>query len=706
LFCALSVESKEVEDIVTVPDFSEESQRVSKELMQDAYILSLIQKMILEQKISLVHGDRGIDPDGIEYVGYIPAQEQYKIPPLRLQNGPSGAGATYGSQRHLKKATAFPVSAVQAATWNRQLLYKMGIAMGKETRAQGRDVLLAPSVNIVRIPEGGRNFEYFSEDPYLSGKCGVSVIQGIQEAGTMACAKHFTANNQETNRHTVNEIMTERAMREIYLPAFEACVKEGNVASLMASYNRINGSYCSQDPLLLRDILKTEWKFKGFVMTDWGTYHHPILAANGGLDLEMSGHGKFGLPMFREHLGQAIEKRRVKESTLNEMVYRVLYQMQQFGLLNEDKTFPETAMNTKEHQRLALQVALEGIVLLKNEDQCLPLDPSGIKSIALFGDGNTARVTGGGSSKVVPFYEVSPAEGLKNVFTKSTVTYYENLESAKKADVAIIYIFRESAEVYDRKSVSLETETEFIKSISGKYEKTIVMLRTAGSYEMPWIDYADALFQVWYPGQEECNAEAMLLSGEANPSGKLPVTFGVSRSDFPATQPDEFPGIRGIANYREGIYVGYRWFDKMETEPLFPFGHGLSYTTFEIEQPKLSARSIKMGDTIEVTVSVKNTGKRPGAEVVQLYLADPEASVPRPPRELKGFRKVFLQPGESKKVTLELTQRDLSFWDQESDRWKAEPGTFHVLVGASSRDLPGSASFELKARRPGKRGPI
>ncbi|MCF6223310.1 MAG: glycoside hydrolase family 3 C-terminal domain-containing protein [Flavobacteriaceae bacterium] len=664
-----------------------------------AYIDSLVSSMTLEEKITMVHGINKKDKNGLGYVGYLPGISRLGIPPLRMQNGPSGAGSTFSSHRHLAPATAFPVPIAQSATWNASLIYKVGKVIGIETKAQGRDVLLGPGVNIVRIPEGGRNFEYYSEDPYLSSRFAVSFVNGVQKVGIMACVKHFAANNQDDFRFTINEIIDERTLHEIYLPSFEAAIKEANVASIMAAYNKINGVYCSENSLLLNGIAKGEWGFEGYIMTDWGTRHKTVSAANAGLDIEMSGWGKFGTPQFRDNLANAIKEGEVKETVLDEMVFRVLSEMDRFGLLKEKKKFPEGVLDAKDHRKLAFQVAVEGIVLLKNKNNTLPLDENKLKNIALFGDAMEARVSGTGSSNVVPFYSVSPYNGISDYLKNTKVTYYtdtENIESVEDTGIAIVFIYRPSSEGNDRKSISLEGESGLIERISKKYNKTIVILRTSGSYTMPWIDKVDAVLQAWYPGQEEGNAEAALLFGKENPSAKLPVTFGENRKDFPANLETEFPGVDEKVNYSEGIYVGYRWFEKHNIVPLFAFGHGLSYTTFKYDDLILSDVSSNDDVIIKVSYTITNTGKRDGAEVSQLYLEDIKSSVDRPKKELKGFSKVFLKVGESKKIEHFINKRDLSFWDVTSKSWKAEEGEFNIIIGSTSKDIRLEKRFNYK----------
>ena len=586
--------------------------------MDDPQINSLIGEMTLEEKVSLVHGSKGSDPSGIPYAGYVSGIQRLSIPPLTMQNGPSGAGASFGDQRDKKPATAFPVSTAQASTWNKELLREFGRALGLETKAQGRDVLLGPGLNIVRVPEGGRNFEYFSEDPHLSGQCAVAIINGIQETGIMASAKHYTANNQETWRHTVDERIPERALRELYLPAFEATVKEAEVATLMSAFNKVNGTYCSEHPLLLREIAKEEWGFKGFIMTDWGTRHSTVSAANAGLDMEMSGWGKFGEPQFRDHLADAVRSGRVRESVLDEMVYRILHEMKRFGHLGGAKNYPQGRMDTPEHRKLARQMAEEGAVLLKNAGQTLPLDAGRLSRLALFGDADKAMVTGGGSSRVVPFYRITPVAGLKQRLDPKQVVHYKDPNDAPGGEAAVVYISRRSTETADRESISLASESTLIEKVASKYKKTIVMLRTPGAYTMPWIDHADAVFQMWYPGQEEGNVEAALLFGDVSPSGKLPVTFGREREDYPATTRRTFPGIDTTVYYSEGIFVGYRYFEHHSNEPLFAFGHGLSYTSFEYSDLKLSSHNMREGQPLKVSFTITNTGRMKGSEAPQL----------------------------------------------------------------------------------------
>ncbi len=662
--------------------------------MEDPHILDLISRMTLEEKISMVHGEKGDDPQGVPYVGYLPGIPRLGIPQLTVQNGPSGAGASFTSNRHLKPATAFPVPISQASTWNMELLYRFGRALGSEVMAQGRTVCAAPMVNIIRIPEGGRNFELFSEDPYLSARCAVPVIKGMQEMGIIANVKAITANNQETWRGDIDNTMSERSLREIYLPSFEAAVKEADVSSIMTAYPRINGVQCSENPLLLRQIVKNEWGFKGFILTDWGTKHTTVPAANAGLDLEMSGWGKFGEPQFKFHLLDAVNSGEVAESTLDEMIYRILREMKRFGYLDEKVEFPEGTMDTPEHRKLALEMAIEGCVLLKNENGILPLDDSEIKTLALFGDVDTVMASGGGSSKVVPFYKVSPREGFISRLGEERIACYGDHRNAGEADAAIVFIYEYSTEGHDRLTVSLEREREMIEALSAKYEKLILVLRTGGPYVIPWIDQVDAVLQVWFPGQEEGNAEAALIFGDANPSGKLPVTFGLERSDFPATEEEEFPGIDKRVHYSEGIFVGYRYFDKEGTDILFPFGYGLSYTQFSYSDLSLSSGELSGNDTLFVSFTVTNTGGRGGAEVSQLYIGDPESAVERPVKELKGFDKAFLAPGESKRVEIPVSFRSMAYWDDQTDRWRAEKGKFEVLVGASAGDIRLTGFFD------------
>jgi len=551
--------------------------------------------------------------------------------------------------------------------------------------------MLAPMINIIRIPEGGRNFELFSEDPFLSSHSSVAVINGIQDVGILANAKVITANNQETWRHTINEIIPERALREIYLPSFEASVKEANVSTIMTGYNKINNIYCSEHSHLLRKITKDEWGFEGFIMTDWGTRHKAISAANAGLDMEMPGTGENA--QFRKHLADAVKSGEVSEETLNEMVYRILHEMKRFGLIGKNREYPKGLLNAPEHKKLAYEIALEGAVLLKNDNNTLPLNPANVKKIALFGDARNAMCSGGGSSLVLPFYSVSPYEGIKNRIENAEVIHYEDYRSAPGGEVAVVCISSPSTENKDRETSSLFLKSEIIDAVSGKYDKVIVLLRTAGGYSLPWIDKVDAVFQMWFPGQEEGNAEAALIFGDVSPSGKLPVTFGKERSDYPAVKSSEFPGIDEKVIYSEGIFVGYRFFEKYKTNVLFPFGHGLSYSDFEYNNLKISTDHLMGNDSLIISYTIKNIGNMEAAEVSQLYISDLESSVKRPVKELKGFDKTLLKPGETKTIQLTVNKKDLSFWDKNSNNWIAENGRFKILIGASAADLRLKGTF-------------
>ena len=662
----------------------------------DAELWKLIDKMTLEEKVSMVHGASGQDKDGLDYAGYLPGIERLGIPSLGLCNGPSGAGPSWSTHRDVKRSTAFPVPVAQASTWNKDLLYTLGQAMGSETRAHGRDIIAGPNNNIIRVPEGGRVFEMFSEDPYLSATCAVQVTKGIQDLGTMATTKHYVANSQETDRCCYNAVISQRALREIYLPSFEYLVKEGKVASIMAAYNKVNGHLCAEHPKLLNGIVKDQWGFTGFIMTDWGTDHNAIMAAKAGLDLEMSGWGKYDHPKFKTVLADAIREGLVDEKKIDKMIYRILHEMKRFGHIGQPKTFPEPEVNTEKHQQLALEVAKEAIVLLKNENEALPLDPLNTKKLALFGDANIAKFTGGGSSWVAPPYKVSPLQGISERLKDGEVTFYKDYKKGVQADAALIFLSDTSTEGKDRESISLAQYSDMITEIAEKYGKTIVFLRTPGAYTMPWIDKVDAVFQAWYPGMEEGTAEAALLFGDVSPSGKLPVTFGVDRSDFPATRKEEFPGVNYEVLYTEDIFVGYRYFEHEGTDILFPFGHGLSYTTFEYSDLKLSSDKLEGDNELTINYTLTNNGDREGAEVAQLYIRDIESNVTRPVKELKGFEKISLNPGERKNVQHTIRKRDLSYWDENESQWKAEEGEYKVLIGSSSAKIELEGSFDYR----------
>ncbi len=807
---------------------------LDKSLNIEDRVEDLLKRMTLEEKIDML-GGTGFETKAIERLG---------IPPLNMTDGPLGV--------RWDNSTALPSGILMGATWNPELISKLGIVLATEVKAKGRQVILGPCVNIARIPMGGRNFESFGEDPFLTSRIAVNYIKGVQSENVVATVKHFAANNQEHQRDFVNTIVDERALNEIYFPAFKAAVEEANVLAVMSAYNKVNDHFCSENDYLLIDKLKTEWKFKGLVMSDWGAVHSTVPTFSGGLDLEMPS-GKY---LNKGTLLDKIKSGELSEAKLDDKVRRILRVMFTIGLF-DDYQYDKSKVNTDEHKQVALDVAKDGIVLLKNNNSILPLDLNKIKSIAVIGPNSNVAVTGGGgSSMVVPFSSVSPLEALQNKigdkikinfaqgsmldgdsnpidskflftdkngkenglkgeyftnqnlkgepakvlidkqinfswdwdgpfedfpqdnfsvrwngyikvdqsgrytldvasddgirfyfddklviddwndhalltnsytvnleankFYKIKLEYYENgggaivkfgwrkpndelivdaINAAKNSDVAIVFAgtnYTYESEGYDRKDLSLPNEQdELINQIAAANKNTIVVLTTGSPVLMDkWIDKVDGLIEAWFAGEQAGNAIAEVLLGATNPSGKLPMTFPKRWEDCSAF--NTYKKEDGTTRYEDGIYVGYRHFEKNKIEPLFPFGFGLSYTTFEFSGLNLSSKEINENDKLTVSLKLKNTGKVKGSEVVQLYIKDVKASIDRPDKELKGFRKVNLNPGEEKVVEFQIDKNALSFFDPDKKIWVAEKGEFEVLIGSSSKDIKLKETFNLK----------
>jgi beta-glucosidase len=662
---------------------------------------ALIARMTLEEKIQMIHGARRRG-----FIGYVPAIPRLGIPEISLTDGPAGV-------RH-GPGTAFPAPVALAATWDRALAYEYGRALGAETKAKGQNVLLGPMVNIVRVPEGGRNFETFGEDPYLTAQISTAEIRGIQAQGVIAEVKHYAANNQEKERLQVSAEVDERTLREIYLPAFEAAIKEAKCATVMAAYNKVNGTFSSENTHLLKDILKGEWGFDGFVVSDWGATHSTVEAANNGLDIEMPDNKFFG-----DQLLAAVKAGTVSEQTINDKLRRILRVLMRFEFLEHPaKVGP---IDYHAQAQTARRVAAAGVVLLKNQGNLLPLEINKYKSIAIIGPYiDRATSGGGGSARISPFNTVTPlgaiADRVGNRATLQVLKFVpgndlsrsdaattgagllaDAEQLAKECDLALVFARDFETEGADRAAITLPDEQdELISAVARANPRTVVVLNTGCMVLVNrWIDAVPAVVQGWYPGQDDGNVIADVLFGNVNPSGKLPITFPLSRADMGVNTPAQYPGVNGRGVYSEGVFVGYRHFDKDNIAPQFAFGHGLSYTTFEYGNLKLNRSRIKAGESLTAEVQVKNTGRREGAEVVQLYVQDLQASVPRPVKELKGFEKVMLRPGEMKIVRLTLDARSMSFYDVTKKQWVVEPGQFKVLVGASSRDIRVSSDFEV-----------
>jgi beta-glucosidase len=797
----------------------------------------LISRMTLEEKILMLSGDTthyDSRPNG-----------RLGIPALRMADGPAGVRAD--------KATAFPAPVCIASTWNTDLVYRLGQTLGSEAKAKNKNVLLGPCVNIHRVPYGGRNFESYGEDPFLASEIAVNYIRGVQSERIIATVKHFACNNQENERNSIDVRVDERTLNEIYFPAFRAAVQEGGVWSVMSAYNRLNGQHCSSKTWLLTDVLKYNWGFQGYVVSDWGAVHSTIPALYAGTDLEMPTDKYFK----QKEIEGALQWRLFKPEKIDDKVRRMLRAMFHMGYFDQSEQ-DTGACDTPEHREVALKLAEEGIVLLKNNNNILPVNDT-IKTIAVFGrNAMNIMYGGGGSSHVKPYHTIAPLEALKSkVGDNVTIeyasgtfdekdfipvpseclippegrdesngllgAYYDNalfkeepvrkqidsiidfhwgrggpegvknnffsviwegqlvvpesgyyvlatgsdngsslyingeleidnsdfmrnetlyefttvelekgkpvnikikynefwgeanmsllwrkleedpmkktIDLAKSSDIAILFVgyrMSDESEGRDRDTLALpRDQEELIRAVAEVNRNTVVVLNCgAGILMNSWIDKVPGIVLAWYPGQEGGEAIANILLGDVNPSGKLVTTFFKNWEDCPAYS--NYPGKDDIVRYDEGVFVGYRYFDTRSIDPYFPFGHGLSYTSFEYSDLQLSSGKISQDENVTVSFKVRNTGNRDGAEVAQLYLGDEESSVPRPVKELKGFKKVFLSSGEETYVTLTIRPDDLKYYDICSHDWKSEPGKFNIFIGSSSRDIRLTGSFKLK----------
>lgn len=806
---------------------------------------SLLAKMTLDEKIALVHGN-GFR-FGVGYAGQVPANARLGIPDLYLTDGPNGVGN--GS----KGVTAFPAAVNTAATWDADLVRQYGEAVGREQAGQGNNVALTPTVNILRVPEWGRGFETFSEDPHLTAVLAAQHIKGIQSQGVIATVKHFLANNQEILRDKIDVKVSERALREIYLPAFHAAVKDADVGAVMCAYNKVGGTYACEHPWALTTLLKEEWGFQGFVVSDWWGTHSTVAAAQAGLDMEMpAGEGPFGPEYFGASLKKAVESGEVPAGLLDDKVRRILLPMFKAGLFDRKPVPRGGNVSTAEQRRFARQLSEEGMVLLKNDGSVLPLEDSSVRSIAVIGvaAGEQAKLTGGGSAQVNASRVRTPLDGIKQRARGRVVTYaagtfgtgplpsppeawlaaasgagagfearyYANpdlagepvatrvdaairigdgppaapglppmgwsaswkgrlkppttgvyrvclegggeailtidgkrvlrnwsqfggishgllsleagkvvdvrldyratgfpfgtrvafgmlppdpplldaaVAAAKAADVAVVFVSDVSTEGADRNDLSLPGDQDrLVAAVAKANRKTVVVLNTGGPTLMPWLRDVAGVIEAWYAGQEYGDAVAAVLFGDVNPSGRLPMTFPAAGDQGPGRTPETFPGVGEVVRYDEGLLVGYRWFDAKGQAPLFPFGHGLSYTDFRYGDLSVTPARVGADRKVTVTVPVTNVGGRDGSEVVQLYVGFPE-SAGEPPRQLKAFHKTRFKGGESRVVTLTLDEQALSIWDEAAKRWTVPTGTYTVAAGRSSRDLRTQGRFEV-----------
>jgi len=702
---------------------------ISKENIQEQKIQKLIKKMTLQEKVSLLHGNSKFYVSGIKRLG---------IPEWALSDGPHGVRAEMN--RHdwnyagwtNDSSTCFPPGTALAASWNPKLAYERGLVLGEEARYRKKDVLLGPGINIIRTPLCGRNFEYLSEDPFLISAMAVPYIKALQSKDVAASVKHYLANNQEDHRTTVDVAMSERALREIYLPGFKAAVTEGGSYTVMTAYNKFRGDWCSENEYLDREILRKELGFKGVLMSDWGGTHSTVKAALAGLDLEMGTDIKdYNEWYFANPLIKAVQEGKVPISVIDEKVANILRVMIKTKVL-DSKTREKGSMNTPEHQKAAYNSAAEAAVLLQNNGNLLPLDFSKIKSIAVIGDNATRKHCGGGlSSEIKALYEITPLEALTHKFGKNiTINFVQGYEKqstfqeggnigqsntnkvdwklideavavAKKSDVAIVFGGLNhdfDTESYDKTHMRLPYgQVTLIQEIAKANPNTVVVIIAGSPVELAGIVHrVPAILWAWYGGMEAGNAVVDVLSGKVNPSGKMPFTLPVSLEQSPAHALGNYPGRNLKVNYEEDILVGYRWFDTKNVVPQFPFGYGLSYTSFNLDNLSTDKKVYGKDDIIHVKFTVTNTGSRYGAEVAQIYVSDPVCSVLRPAKELKAFEKVFLQPGESKNIELSIKVADLAFYDEAKKGWVVEPGEFILELGNSSREISKTLTINVQ----------
>lgn len=715
----------------SVAVYLDESQPIEKRV-EDA-----LSRMTLEEKVAILHAQSKFSSAGVPRLG---------IPEVWCTDGPHGirpevlwdewdqAGWTNDS------CTAFPALTCLAATWNPEMSALYGKSIGEEARYREKDILLGPGVNIYRTPLNGRNFEYMGEDPYLSLRMVVPYIEEVQKNGVAACVKHFALNNQEAHRHGIDVEVDDRALNEIYLPAFKAAVQEGGAWAVMGAYNKYKGEHCCHNRYLLNDILKRDWAFDGVVVSDWGGTHDTKQAAENGLDMEF-GSWTDGLSWGASNAYDnyylaapyldMLRKGEASTATLDDKARRVLRLIFRTAM-NTRKPFG--SLNSPEHLAAARRIAGEGMVLLKNEGGVLPIDLGRAKTIAVVGENAIKMMTvGGGSSSLKVRHEYTPLEGIRAAAAGKAEVIYERgyvgdvtgdyngvktgqdlsesrseaqliadaAAAARKAD-AVIFVGglnksnHQDCEGDDRLQYGLPyAQDKVIGALAEANPNLAVVIVSGNAVAMPWIDRVPAVLEAWFSGSEAGNALADVVFGAVNPSGKLPFTFPVRLEDNGAHALGEYPGADKV-KYNESIFVGYRWHDKEQLKPLFAFGHGLSYTAFAVGNVKADRTTLAPNGSIRISADVTNTGDRAGAEVVQLYISDEQSSLPRPVKELKGFQKVSLNPGQTQTVTFEITPGMLQYYDDAKGAWVAEPGAFTAYVGAASDDIRGTVEFELK----------
>jgi beta-glucosidase len=714
LFCALTVSAQK-------RIYLDVNQPIEKRVEN---ALSL---MTLEEKVAMCHGSSSASSKGVARLG---------IPEVLPIDGPHGVHEddALGAIQTNDSCTAFPALTCLAATFNPEMALLYGQSIGEEARYRNKTVLLAPGVNIYRTPLNGRNFEYMGEDPYLASRMVVPYIVGVQQNGVAACVKHFALNNQETYRTATDVVISDRALYEIYLPAFKAAVQEAHVWTLMAAYNKFRGSYCTQSDFLLNKILKNDWKFDGVVYSDWGSVTNTDEAANNGLDLEMGGgkraKAENGL-INKYYLGnrylKGLKDGKYDLKTLNDKVGRILRMIFRTTM---SANRPFGSFVSPEHSEAARKIAEQGIVLLKNDKQTLPIPVGKYKKIAVIGENATKTlITGGGSSTLKAAYEVTPLMGFINKYGKDAITYsagyrtspwtpgadvelkinsdsliQEAVETAKNAEV-VFYVgglnknHYQDCEGGDRKSFGLPYgQDKLINAILAVNKNITIILCSGNAIEMPWLAHVPAVVQAWIMGSESGNALANIISGDVNPSGKLPFSFPKKLEDNAAHSfgTKSYPGDGKVQEYMEDILVGYRWFDTKKITPLFPFGYGLSYTSFEYGKITTDKKQYTENETIKLSFTLKNTGKVDGAEAAQVYVSQTKASVARPAKELKAFKKTFLKAGEMQTVEMEVKVKDMAFFNDKTHSWEVEAGEFVLCNAASAGDVKSKVSIQVK----------
>jgi beta-glucosidase len=647
----------------------------------------LVAQMTLAEKVTELHGIQDA-----QHRRFVPGIPRLGIPPLVITNGPAGVGP--GDDPQQQPATALPAPISLAASFDTGLAREYGVITGAEARDLANSLVEGPDVNIARVPENGREFEGYGEDSYLSGQIGAGDIEGIQSQGIIDEVKHYDANNQETGRNTVNEIIDNRTLHEIYLSQFQAIIAQAHPGALMCAYPRVNGTYNCENDYLLSTVLRGQWRFPGFVQSDFGAAQSTVGSAGAGMDLEMP-TGVF----YADAMQQAVEDGQVPISAVDEMLVRRFTVMFQFGLFNRMLT--TTPIPAARDGAFARTAAEESTVLLRNDGAQLPLNAMTLHSVAVIGPfAGAAKTGGGGSSHVVPLYTVSPVAGIQNRVGPAVTVSLNNGSDpaaaaalAKTSDVAIVMVGDNETEGTDRTTLALSgNQDQLVEAVAAANPHTIVVVKSGGPVLMPWANQVPAIVEAWYPGEEDGNAVAAVLFGDADPSGKLPVTFPASNSQVPASTPQQWPGVNGTAVYSEGLDVGYRWYQAQHQTPLFPFGYGLSYTTFSMSHLAVSGH----GQHVIVTAAVTNTGARAGAEVAQVYVADP-ASAGEPPQQLRGFARVTLRPGQTSRVTIRLDPHTFQTWNSVTQKWTTVPGSYTISLGDSSSNLPLHATVTVGA---------